>query len=301
MRRAISTIHLKLWRLKIRLLPHTRPKPFAMSPPPGASPSAEGPEKEQKLPPPSELWSEVLSRYLPPLDGLTVVDLGCGRGELIAYLARHTKAALLVGVDEESAWGDGGHGLTDRRIRLFAGPLAGADLAPRSADVIVSANYLHRLPPERVATTLSSCAEILRPGGSLVVRIPLWTAAVPSAVHSFSTPYAQLLLGERDLERLLRARFNESLPYMNWLTASSYVMLFHQAGLEALDVRRISDPELMASSERLERSLPGVPLAELVGTIEAHLIKPVTLADLGRAREFDDTRPAALRTRAAAR
>jgi SAM-dependent methyltransferase len=302
-----SAVRVRLWRLKVRLLPRTRPQPVAALLPPALPPDPSSKAEaalppDAALPPASELWSELLARYLPPLERLTVLDLGCGRGDLVRYLAEHSAAAILVGVDEQPYWGEDAHALDHGRIRLLAGSLLEVNLPPRSVDVIVSAHYLNRLSPEQVAETLAACAELLRPGGSLVVRVPLCTAAVPTQKHArFSAPFSQLLLGERDLERLLHARFNETLPYINWLTATSYVMLFHQAGLEALDVRRIPDGELSASSEQVERALPGSPETELVGTLEAHLIKPFTLADLRRAGTFVDTRPRSIRDRAETR
>ena len=135
-------------------------------------------------------------------------------------------------------------------------------------------------------------------GGSLVIRVGLCTAPEPTAMHRrFASPYAQLLVGERDLARLLRARFDQALPYRNWLTASSYVMLVHQAGFEVLDAQRVQpeeelDPEL---AERLNHVLASDERGELAATLEAHLVRPLTLDDLARTGDFEDTRPMSIR------
>ncbi len=67
------------------------------------------------------------------------------------------------------------------------------------------------------------------------------------------------MVGDRDLARLVKARFGEALPYVNWLTMTSYVMLFHRAGLETLDMQRIPDADGAGSSQRLGQVLPGIP------------------------------------------
>jgi hypothetical protein len=152
-----------------------------------------------------------------------------------------------------------------------------------------------------VSDTLGACLELLRPGGALIVRTRLCTAATPSASYRrFASPYPQLLAGERDLARLLRARADEPLPYRNWLTATSYVMLMHRAGFEILDAERIHDPEADAVlTERIGHALGGCAAGELAQTLEAHLVRPLTLEDLGRAGAVVDTRPASAREHAA--
>ena len=133
----------------------------------------------------------------------------------------------------------------------------------------------------------------------MVVRVPLCTATAPTRAHTrFLASHPQLLVGERDLARLMRARFHEPLPYVNWLTATSYVMLFHQVGLEMLDARRMSGDDTARARERLSQVLPGISPGELASSLVAHLVRPVSLGDLRSAGRFDDTRPRAIREQA---
>ena len=297
-----SSIRIRLWRLKTRVFPWTRPKP----PPPIARlalpPPAVAPEPpDDPLLTPDRIWSELLSRYLPPLYGLTLLDLGCGNGELVHYLAEQTPAAALIGVqgtpivDRTAPVID--HEAFGGRVRVISGELKRAGLEPQSLDAIICVGLLERLTPEAVGETLEKCYELLRPGGTLVIRTGLCTGPEPTAVHRrFASPYAQLLVGERDLARLLRARFDQALPYRNWLTASSYVMLVHQAGFEILDAQRVlvqaPDPDL---AERLGHVLASEEPGELVRSLEAHAIRPLTLEDLAKTGDFEDTRPMSIR------
>ncbi len=302
----ISKIRLHLWRIKIRLLPWTRPKPPPKLAGPALPPAAvrSGAQiTDGTRAAPEQLWSELLAHYLPALDRLTLLELGCGRGELLHLLAESTDVGQLIGVDDAAYWNHRDsplrEGALGGRLRLLSGALSALALEPRSIDAIVCIGYLERLTPEAVADTLAACFDVLRPGGSLVVRVQLCTAAVPSPAHGrFATPYPQLLVGERDLARLLRARFDEPLPYVNWLTATSYVMLFHQAGFETLQAQRIADPDPDPGlADRLDRALPGISPGERARSLEAHLVRPFTPEDLARAGEMEDTRSASIRER----
>lgn len=302
MSKTVSEIRLRLWRLKIRLLPWTRPKPApTLLLPPGPAQPVSRPDRLEEAP--EQLWRGLLEQYLPPLDGLTVLDLGCGQGQLLRYLAGSTSAARLIGIDREPFWLAADEPLAPEafggRLRLLVGEPGRLGLPECSVDVIVCVGYLERLSPEAVKDALAACFDVLRPGGSLVIRTRLCTAGTPSAVHErFASPYSQLLVGDRNLARLLHARHDEQLPYVNWLTATTYVILFHQAGFEALDIQRQPDkdldPELAAL---LERAIPEASREELAAGLDAHLVRPYTYEDLARTG-IEDTRPLSVRQRA---
>jgi SAM-dependent methyltransferase len=302
MPKATSGLRTRLWHLKMRVLPWTRPKP----PPPIARPALPPPAvipepPDDPLLTPDRVWGELLTRYLPPLTGLSVLDLGCGTGELVHYMAEQTAAAELIGVQgtpkQDPAAPAIDHEAFGGRVRVLSGELGRAGLEPGSFDAIVSVGLLERLTPEAVSQTLQQCYDLLRPGASLVIRVGLCTAPEPTATHRrFASPYAQLLVGERDLARLLRARFDQALPYRNWLTASSYVMLLHQAGFELLDAQRVEgEPPAPDVGERLRNVLAIDEPGELAVALEVHAVRPMTLDDLAKTGEFEDTRPASIR------
>jgi 2-polyprenyl-3-methyl-5-hydroxy-6-metoxy-1,4-benzoquinol methylase len=305
MRQAISNARLRLWRMKVRARPQPAPPPVPSVMPPltprpgdGGTGSAERTDAQGA--------NELLNRYVPTLDGLTLLQLGCGSGELLDELARGTSAARLIGVNrtphQASNGAPPGRVERDERVQILTGDLAETELPAGPVDVVLCDGLLAQLAPEAVHDTLAACFSLMRPGGSLLVRTALCTAPAPADEHRlFAAPYTQLLLGERDLNRLARARFDRKLPYLNWLTATSYVILFHQAGFEALDVRRIHDTEHdRARQAILERSLPGASDDEFASAVEAHLVRPFTLEDLAQAGEIEDTRPDSVRNRAPA-
>jgi ubiquinone/menaquinone biosynthesis C-methylase UbiE len=110
------------------------------------------------------------------VQGLIVVEVGCGTGNLLVRLGRDAPARL-IGIDASGAM------LTQARTKLGAQLSAGqidlqesdaiaalATLAPDSVDVLVAANVLYALPDR--AAFWRSAARVLRPAGRLVISNP---------------------------------------------------------------------------------------------------------------------------------
>jgi SAM-dependent methyltransferase len=102
----------------------------------------------------------------------TVLDLGCGPGQLLGELARRRSDLRLVGVD-----GDG-ECLRRARVRCPEAELVEADLEhpaadtilPGSVDVIVSSHALEHLADP--VAVLQRWSSLVGPGGCLVIAVP---------------------------------------------------------------------------------------------------------------------------------
>ena len=108
------------------------------------------------------------------IDGLepsTVVDLGCGTGQLTQRLIRALPNANIVGVDLSDGM------LTEAAVRLRevggdTQPLVQADamqlpFAPSSIDLVVCTESFHWYPDQ--AAALAELARVLNPGGRLLI------------------------------------------------------------------------------------------------------------------------------------
>lgn len=108
------------------------------------------------------------------IDGLepsTVVDLGCGTGQLTQRLIRGFPDANIVGVDLSDGM------LTEAAVRLRqvggdGQPLVRADalqlpFAPSSIDLVVCTESFHWYPDQ--AAALAELARVLNPGGRLLI------------------------------------------------------------------------------------------------------------------------------------
>jgi len=111
--------------------------------------------------------SEILRRYGPP-DGLDILDVGCGTGEITARLAQLYPRARLVGVDligrhltlGRERCAAFGSRVTFREADAFALPFAGA-----SFDLVVCRHMLQAVP--RPEDAMAEMVRVLRPGGRL--------------------------------------------------------------------------------------------------------------------------------------
>ncbi|MCC6217585.1 MAG: class I SAM-dependent methyltransferase [Polyangiaceae bacterium] len=104
-----------------------------------------------------------------PRDG-TLVEVGCGGGQLLAAVAERRRDLSLVGVDLSPGQVARARQRLARhhdRARVVVGSALDLPLASASADAVVSvASIKHWPEPDR---GLRECARLLRPGGALLV------------------------------------------------------------------------------------------------------------------------------------
>jgi phosphoethanolamine N-methyltransferase len=103
-----------------------------------------------------------------PLDGLSVLDIGCGAGGVSLCLVRDHGAAWVTGIDVEERVMERGREVVaaagmERRIglaRVWPGPLP---FPPGSFDVVFSKDSILHIPDKRAL--MAEVFRVLRPGG----------------------------------------------------------------------------------------------------------------------------------------
>jgi SAM-dependent methyltransferase len=107
-----------------------------------------------------------------PAPGATVLEVGCGTGNLLVAVARVQPTATVVGLDPDAAALERARAKAARRglsIRVeqgFADELPHAD---GSVDQVLSAFMFHHLPPEAKRAMLAEVRRVLVPGGELLL------------------------------------------------------------------------------------------------------------------------------------
>lgn len=125
-----------------------------------------------------EVEIPAMNAVLPAVDGLRVVDLGCGEGGLAVRISA-AGAAEVVAVDasEEMLAAAARH----PRVRYFRADLADFDLPPGAADLVVSSLALHYV--EDFDGLVARVARWLTPGGffAFTIEHPVVTAPLAAA------------------------------------------------------------------------------------------------------------------------
>jgi ubiquinone/menaquinone biosynthesis C-methylase UbiE len=126
-----------------------------------------------------------------------VLEIGCGRGDVAAYLAAELPVRV-TGVDvdpEQVALARRVHGESER-LRFLEGDAAALPLEDANADLVVAQHVFHHLPQWRDA--VAEVARVLRPGGAV-----LWVdLTVPVLLRDALRPIARRsgLFTFRDVE-----------------------------------------------------------------------------------------------------
>jgi SAM-dependent methyltransferase len=113
-----------------------------------------------------------LEEWLPALDGLRVLDAGCGEGKNAAFFAE--RGAVVDAFDISALAIAHARALfsTAPNLRLAVADVRDMPLAPAVYDVVVAYGVLHCLPDEAaVRSVLDRLAEATRPGGLHVVCV----------------------------------------------------------------------------------------------------------------------------------
>ena len=122
-----------------------------------------------------------VKKILPGLEGLasrleaggTVLEVGCGTGNLLVQLAKAFPHAIVVGVDIDAESLSVAHARIEKsgvapRVQARQGSV-GATVAPSSVDAVVMVEVLHEIAPETRPAVIHDCAAALKPGGWLLI------------------------------------------------------------------------------------------------------------------------------------
>lgn len=157
----------------------------------------------------NELYLHSAKRYLfasERVEGMRVLDLGCGTGYGAKILAR--QAALVVAADvDDFPLRYGEQTYPDEKIqRIHIAPISNAHGLPfetGSFDAVVSFEVIEHVPVEQMEAFFAEIARVLKPGGALILSTPNKRVYI-----HYPDPYHVSLMTLEDFRRLLESRFD---------------------------------------------------------------------------------------------
>lgn len=128
----------------------------------------------------------------------TVVDVGCGGGQVSRLLAGRLPGARVIGVDLSGAMVARARAAGRRlgNLEIRRGDAMDLPLPPASADLCVSVASIKHWPDQRRG--LEQIRRVLRPGGSMVI-LEVDRRCDPAAARAFAAYWRHVLPGTRPL------------------------------------------------------------------------------------------------------
>jgi trans-aconitate 2-methyltransferase len=177
-------------------------------------------------------------------DGLRVVDLGCGTGELTRRLADELPGSEVVGIDSSPEMLERAREEARKGLRFELGTMENVE---GKFDLVFSHAAIHWVDDQHslVARLLS----LLKPGGQLAVQLP--------SNHGHATHTLIREIAAEEPFRTALGGWNRKSPV---LSISEYAELLHQHGGQEITVYEKVYPSLLDNSDALAQWTAGSTL-----------------------------------------
>jgi SAM-dependent methyltransferase len=147
---------------------------------------------------------KILAALLDPLAGrgtLRILDAGCGTGYMLSWLRRYSKDGQVVGLDVSRNALKFGRQRGERS--LIQASITNLPLPSNTFDLVLSFDVLVLFSPKRAAAAISELTRVLKPGGTLFVRLAAFQSLYSSHDRATGTVHRYT---RKELVRCLEAQ-----------------------------------------------------------------------------------------------
>ena len=117
---------------------------------------------------------EIMKEYL-PLDGATVLELGCGRAWMTRRMAEDFPVARIVATEVDQIQHEKNMMITDLpTVEFKYGGMQQIDLPDGSVDIVTMLKSLHHVPQNLMKQGFDEVFRVLKPGGVAYISEPVY-------------------------------------------------------------------------------------------------------------------------------
>lgn len=121
-----------------------------------------------------------------PLDGASVLELGCGRAEKTRTLAESGKPSQIVALEVDTIQHEKNLAITDLpNVRFVHGGAEAIPVADESFDIVLMLKSLHHVPVPLMDQALAEVARVLKPGGFAWISEPVYAGEMNEVFRLF--------------------------------------------------------------------------------------------------------------------
>lgn len=147
---------------------------------------------------------EVLAEWV-PLDGVDIVELGCGAAALARQLLLRHPASRVTGLEVDERQHAKNLAAPQAGLRFIAGAAEHIPLPDAGFDLALMLKSLHHVPMVAMRRALDEVARVLRPGGHLYVSEPVYEGAFNDLIRLFNDEGVVRAAAQAALDAALRS------------------------------------------------------------------------------------------------
>ncbi len=241
----------------------------------------------------TRLWDTIFSNFDVEWSGKHVMDFGCLWGYLPKLFLEERGVEESYGVDKHPQWEE----MSDDwdyegtpNLHLHAGDLLSiAELQDKQFDIITSSGTIFLINPSKLERILVWMYEHLRPGVSLLIQTRTFFSGVGGDLHNVtSIPIPHIIFNKNITYEFARSLNREGIysNYMSPMSSTAYLMLFHRAGFNILDVRSGKTDIDDEVYQRFNDNIWYYNVSDLTTSdIYVHLLRPEKERDISELRD----------------
>ena len=201
---------------------------------------------------------DLLAQWLPLERGLTVIELGCGKADLLRALVGRYPGSRALALEVDSRQMAKNRALPPQEWQGIELVEAGAQAIPAhdaSFDLALMLKSLHHVPLELLDTALAEVRRVLKPGGRLYVSEPVFDGLANEVIRLFNDE-AQVRAAAQEALRRTEASARWEAAGEIWFETLVQFRDFDQFRQRMIDVsfaeRRLDDATLAEVRRRFE-------------------------------------------------